>query len=78
MSNWTIITQSGCKPCAEAKEILRSRGIVAREFDITKDAAIKDFLKALLPSPTTPQVFVDGFRIGGRDELKRYFDVRGD
>jgi len=71
---WVIITQPNCNPCLDAKNILRARGIHKFvEFDITKEPPLRDFLVAALQTPTTPQVFLNGYRIGGRDELREYF-----
>jgi len=74
---WVILTQPKCNPCLDAKNILRARGIHHFvELDITQAPALKAFLIAALPTPTTPQVFLNGYRIGGRDELREFF--RGD
>lgn len=53
--------------------MLTERGIPFVAFDIVERPDMRDFLKTLLPNPTTPQVFRDGTRIGGRDDLREYF-----
>jgi len=70
---FVIITQPGCKPCAEAKDMLRERGESFVEFSTADTPALKDFVKALIPNPTVPQIFVEGTRIGGRDQLREFF-----
>lgn len=69
---WVVITQPRCKPCIEAKEMLRERGIEFTEFTTENNYVLSSFLKALLPRPTTPQVFINGSLIGGRDALRSY------
>lgn len=72
---WVIITQPKCVPCQQAKEMLTVRHIPFHEFDVTTTPAIREFLVQSLHSPTTPQVFLNGHRIGGRDELREYFNL---
>jgi len=70
---WVILTQPNCTPCKEAKQMLWDREIPYAEFDITLHHDLKSFLVQSLHKPTTPQVFLNGYRIGGRDELREYF-----
>ena len=70
---WVIITQPKCVPCQQAKEMLADRNIPFTEFDITAAPVMREFLVQSLHKPTTPQVYLNGYRIGGRDELREYF-----
>jgi len=70
---WVLITQQKCSPCTEAKAMLWERDIPYAEFDIAEHPSLKSFLVNSFDKPTTPQVFVNGHLIGGRDELREYF-----
>lgn len=64
-----IYTRPGCSFCAEAKEILKKHNVVYEEHILNKDYSIKT-LKAISGKTTVPQVFIEGERIGGCEELK--------
>lgn len=69
----SIFTRRGCIHCARAKEILNHAGLDFEELLLTKDFTIKT-VKALSGTTTLPQVFINGKRIGGADELEEYFN----
>lgn len=71
----TVFTRPGCKFCAEAKELLREKKIIFEELVLNQHFSIKT-AKALSGTSKLPQVFINGKRIGGADELKNYFGVR--
>ena len=70
--SYAIFTRPGCEFCAEAKEILNSKEIDYEEHVLNEDFSVKT-LVALSGSTSVPQVFVNGERIGGAKELKKYF-----
>ncbi|ATH07658.1 glutathione peroxidase [Halobacteriovorax marinus] len=68
----TVITKPGCPFCTKAKELLRSKDLDFEEVILGRDATSVS-LAALTGQGKVPQVFVDGKRIGGSDDLEKYF-----
>jgi glutaredoxin 3 len=56
-----------------AKRMLEDAGITFKDELLTSRAQV-DAFESELGVTTTPQVFVDGERIGGADELARYLE----
>ena len=71
-SSVTIFTKTGCIYCARAKELLKKKNIKYDELVLNKDFTIKT-VKAISDSTQLPQVFIDGVRIGGSDELHKHY-----
>lgn len=70
-----ILTRDGCPFCAQAKGMLRDAGIEFEELILNRD--FKDqTLRALSSAHTYPQVFIDGERIGGSDDLRQWLQGR--
>ena len=67
----TIYTRNGCEFCFEAKKLLTEKGLDYEEHVLNEDYSIKT-LVAVSGGTTVPQVFMNGERIGGSDELKSY------
>lgn len=70
--NVVVFTKAGCPHCTRAKKALADRGLAFRELEIAGIGG-GDTLRAVSGAGTVPQVFIDGVRIGGADELERYF-----
>lgn len=68
----TIFTKVGCIFCARAKELLKKKNVKYDELVLNKDFTIKT-VKAISNSTQLPQVFIDGVRIGGSDELHKHY-----
>ena len=66
-----ILTRDGCQYCAQARALLDERDIDYVEIPLTHSIRLKA-LGAIAGSQTVPQVFINGERIGGYDELKRW------
>ena len=66
-----ILTRDGCQFCAQAKALLTERGIDYVEIPLAHKVRNKA-LGAIAGAQTVPQVFINGQRIGGYDELKRW------
>lgn len=66
-----ILTRDGCQYCAQAKALLNERGIDYVEIPLAHNVRNKA-LGAIAGAQTAPQVFINGQRIGGYDELKRW------
>lgn len=67
----TLFTKVGCPYCAKAKSMLKDRGLNYEEIIVGKDTTVKS-LFAVTGAKTVPQVFVDGKRIGGSEDLEEY------
>lgn len=71
----TLVSRPGCGHCERAREALVTAGLGFEEVKL--DGAVTSrTLKALSGETTTPQVFVDGQRIGGADELLAWLEAR--
>ena len=68
-----MYTRPTCFWCVRAKHFLESKGISYRDLDINNDVLRKE-LKIKAPGiKTIPQIFKDGKRIGGYEDLVEYF-----
>lgn len=67
-SSYTIFTRNGCSFCAEAKNALNEMNIKYEEHVLNEDYSIKT-LVAISGEKNVPQVFKDGQRIGGSEQL---------
>ena len=61
-----------CPYGLKAKDLLRRKGYVVEDHPLTSREET-DAFKAKHNVATTPQVFIDGKRIGGYDDLRRFF-----
>ncbi|MDY0268676.1 glutaredoxin 3 [Trichloromonas sp.] len=77
MKSVEIYTKSHCPYCWRAKELLRIKGVAFREIDISDDPEKALEMHQRSGRQTVPQIFVDGYLIGGCDELFE-LDERGD
>ena len=66
-----ILTRDGCQYCTQAKALLEERGVDFVEIPLAHKVRGKA-LGAIAGAQTVPQVFVNGARIGGLEELKRW------
>lgn len=70
-----VLSRPGCPHCVRAKEALRAAGMEYEELVLNRDYR-QAALLALAGTGTVPQVFVDGVRIGGADELEVWLGHR--
>jgi len=71
----TVFTREGCEYCARAKGMLHDAGIRFEELVLNRDYTDQT-LRALSSEHSYPQVFVDGKRIGGSDDLQVWLENR--
>ena len=64
----TVFTRDGCPFCAQARGLLRDAGIQFEELTLNRDYSDRT-LRAVAAAATYPQVFVNGERIGGAEDL---------
>jgi len=74
--NVTIFTREGCPFCVRAKGLLADAGIDYDELVLNRDFR-EVTIRAISGQTTVPQVFIDGERIGGSDELEQYLKNAG-
>jgi glutaredoxin-like protein len=67
----TVFARPGCRFCASAKEMLQHNNLAYEELTLFKDFTIKT-VKAISGTTKLPQVFINGRRIGGAEDLERY------
>ncbi|OEY65704.1 glutathione peroxidase [Marinobacter sp. X15-166B] len=66
----SLFTKPGCPHCARAKTLLQDRGYRFEEIKLGAGGLSYSTLQAVTGQGTTPQVFIDGQRVGGADELE--------
>lgn len=64
-----------CPYGLKARHLLRSHGYTVEDHHLATREAIDRF-KAEHGVATTPQTFIDGVRIGGYDDLRRFFGLK--
>lgn len=70
-----MFSRKGCPHCAAAKRLLDAAGYQYEELLLNRDYTDRT-LRAVTDAKTFPQVFIDGERIGGADELGRWLERR--
>lgn len=69
MAHVEIFTTRLCPYCIRAKSLLKSKGVVYREVDVTGNAAAREQLATRTGRRTVPQIFINGRSIGGFDDI---------
>jgi glutaredoxin-like protein len=73
--NVTILSRGGCQHCVRAKALLAQHGIEFEALELNQQYSDRT-LRAVADATTLPQVFIDGERIGGADELETWLAGR--
>ncbi len=69
----TVFTRQGCPFCVRAKGLLADAGLEYDELVLNRDFR-ESTIRAISGQTTVPQVFIDGERIGGSEELEQYLN----
>ena len=69
--NITVFSREGCEYCVRAKGLLNDAGLEFEELVLNRDFS-ESSIRALSGGNKLPQVFIDGERIGGSDNLEQY------
>ena len=77
MPKVVLYTKDYCRFCAQAKELLNSRGAEFTEIDVTHDADLQAEMIKRAGRRTVPQIFIDDRHVGGFDDLKALDAVGG-
>jgi len=67
----TVFSRAGCPHCTLAKRLLTDAGIEYEALELNKDYSDRT-LRAVSEALTLPQVFINGARIGGADDLETW------
>lgn len=70
-----VLPDHVCPSGLKAKHLLESRGFEVDDRPL-RTRPLTDAFKAKHGVATTPQVFIDGERIGGYDDLRRHFGMK--
>jgi glutaredoxin-like protein len=65
----TVFTRRGCPYCAKAKTMLQEAGYDYEELLLNRDYT-EQSLRAVANATSVPQVFINGEKIGGSDDLE--------
>lgn len=72
-----VYTTPYCPYCAQAKSLLKRKGVAFEEIDVSDDYALREKMIELSGGRrTVPEIFINGKIIGGYDEL-RALEVEG-
>lgn len=71
-SRVTIFTKPGCPHCANAKQDLNKAGMPYEEVVLGQGGLSYSSLAAVTGQGTTPQVYINGQRIGGAQDLSSW------
>ena len=71
----TVLSRGGCPHCARAKGLLRDAGIAFEALELNKQYTDRT-LRAVAAATNLPQVFVNGEKIGGSDDLEAWLKAQ--
>ena len=71
----SVFTKPGCPHCARAKKALADSGLKYEEIVLDSGLSYST-LQAVTGHGTTPQVYVDGERVGTADDLEKWLAAR--
>jgi glutaredoxin 3 len=65
-----IYTRPFCSYCADAKDLLRAKGVEFKEIVVNGDATLRaQMIERSGGASTYPQIFIGSTHVGGCDEL---------
>lgn len=71
----TVFTKPGCPHCIRAKRELNDAGFHFEEIELGNRGLSYSTLAAVTGAGTTPQVYIEGQRIGGADDLSEWLNA---
>lgn len=69
MTKVLIYTASLCPYCHMAKELLRAKGVLYEEIDVTGEERLRAEMAARSGRRTVPQIWIGDTHVGGCDDL---------
>jgi glutaredoxin len=70
----TVYSKPDCPSCTNAKMLLASRGIGYNELKLNEDFTRENLLELFPSAKSFPVIVVDGFNIGGFEQLRQRLD----
>ncbi|MBI2608235.1 MAG: glutaredoxin 3, partial [Deltaproteobacteria bacterium] len=70
MAQVEIYTADYCSYCKAAKALLKNKGVVFQEIDVTHDLEKRAEIAKRSGQKTVPQIFINDQSIGGFSDLK--------
>ena len=67
-----VYSKDNCSYCTQAKQLLRIHGKDYVEYKLDEDFTREILLSKFPEAKTYPVIVVDGFNIGGFDQLTKY------
>ena len=74
MNHITLYTKNKCNYCNNAKLLLSSKGYQYTELKLNEDFTKEQLLELFPLAKTFPVIVIDGFNIGGYQQLKEMVD----
>ena len=71
MHTLEIYSRDNCSYCQMAKQVLKGRGIMFQEYDVTHDTSLADEMRKRSNRRSVPQIFLNYEHIGGFDEMMK-------
>lgn len=72
--NVILYTKDNCSYCTNAKLLLTSKGMSFTEMKLGEDFTRETLLEMFPEARTFPVIVIDGFNIGGYEQLKEKFN----
>ena len=69
MAHIEIYTKDWCPYCDRAKALLKSKGLIYEEIDVTENPGREQEMIQRSQRRTVPQIFIDAAPVGGSDDL---------
>lgn len=69
-----IYTKDNCPYCVKAKALLTIKKIEYTENKIGQEITREDFISLFPDQKTVPLIFIDDVKVGGYDQLNKYFN----
>lgn len=73
----TIYGKPSCGFCTKAKNFCETRGFTYEYKDVTNARFMEDLKEAYPEARSVPQIFINGDRIGGFNDLTSYVEETG-
>jgi len=72
--HWVVLGHEQCSYCHKVRDLLKLHGKEHTYFNIRQDVVMKEFLVAN-GLTSVPQVFLNGFLLGGYEATENYLSV---